>query len=122
MSNISKELYGAYQFHWMTSHGYTLNDFVSQMTNYFYEYQEEDGNGNYEDFIEDVEPDSLMNDVIYESGFDGEMFVSYNEFMENEYEDQGYMAFLCTMLPDPVKGEAEYNEDIEERLNEEERD
>lgn len=56
-----------------------------------------------------IEPssDATLLEVLEEFGFDGELYVCYDEFLENEYLDKAYMESL---LP-PVQYE-EYLEDL----------
>jgi hypothetical protein len=48
----------------------------------------------YEDLVDD-DTEYTYNDYLEEFGYDGELYVCYEEFLENEYRDDDYM---CSLL------------------------
>ena len=82
-----------YQLDWMMSHGYNLCDILNSMKEimkFGLECSEEciDANSVTE-FL-----DETVNDFMYESGFNGDMFACFNEFLDYEYNDEEYMSHL----------------------------
>ena len=80
--NIKKIAYEKYKLDWMLHHGYTLKDLVSELSGCMEEEEEE------------------LVDVfdIWESdyGFGSEVWASFDEFIDNEYQDESYMKQMLT--------------------------
>lgn len=75
---IRKTAYSKYQLNWMSMHGYGLDDIISRL------------NG-----LEKDEPnrkvETLYQEWEYNSGFNGELWACYDEFLSSEYKDRFYM-------------------------------
>jgi hypothetical protein len=80
--NIKKIAYEKYKLDWMLHHGYTLKDFINELSYY----------------IEESNEDLVVVFDVWESdyGFGSEIWVCYQEFLDNEYLDEGYMKQLLT--------------------------
>lgn len=80
--NIKKVAYEKYKLDWMLSHGYTLKDLVSELSYY----------------IEESNEDCATVFDVWESdyGFNGEIWVCYEEFLDNEYQDKEYMQTILS--------------------------
>lgn len=80
---ISKYAYELYKIDWKHSHGITEEKELSCIKDYYNEFEEEgeDEDYSYEEYIE-------------EYGYDGECFVCYDEFLDNEYIDGEYIEEL----------------------------
>ena len=75
---ISQKAYGKYQMNWMMSHGYSLYDVFDAIKEAI------DENNRY-DTDDDVF--SYIRNYFDDQGFGGELFVCFEEFMDNEYKD-----------------------------------
>lgn len=75
---ISKKAYEKYQMNWMMSHGYSLYDVFDIIKEAI------DENNRY-DTDDDVF--SYIRNYFDDQGFGGELFVCFEEFMNNEYKD-----------------------------------
>lgn len=95
-SMISKLCYELYKVDWKHSHMITTEREMSSIKNY------------YEDFV-DNETDYTYNDYLEEFGYDGELYVCYEEFLDNEYLEEDYVCSLLdnkkliTMYLDDIK-------------------
>ncbi len=69
---MKKKLYSMYQLDWMLTHGYSLADVIQGISDY---------GDNWET----------------ESGFNGEMWSSFEEFCDNEIEDNAMLFLICDM-------------------------
>lgn len=78
--DIKKIAYEKYKLDWMLKHGYTLTDLMDELNSM----QEES-----EDTVS-----QLFIDWEYGFGFRGEIWACFNEFIDNEYQDKGYMKQL----------------------------
>lgn len=65
--------YEKYRLEWMLAHGYSLSDLINQLEMYM---------------LDDTNPEDTLNDIFeeweYDSGFNGELWVCYDEWLENE--------------------------------------
>ena len=96
--------YNAYQLDWMLSHGYSLTDLKSIISNMFSEQVKKDerrlaNNIN----LVSGKFGRVCQDFIYDVGFGGELFAGFCEFKENEYLDQEYMQHLFMLMPETDK-------------------
>ena len=80
--DIKKIAYEKYKLDWMLRHGYTLADLVRELS----------------DYMEEANEDLVVVFDIWESdyGFRSEIWVCFDEFIDNEYQDKGYMKQLLT--------------------------
>lgn len=78
---IREHSYELYKLDWMASHGYTLQDVADALATLA-------GFG--------VPQDELLNEF-EQDGFDGgEIYASFDEFVDNEYKDMDYMRSLLS--------------------------
>ena len=97
MMNIKKIAYEKYKLDWLMKHGYTLTDLIDKL---------DELKADCEDNIS-VE---LLFDVWEKDyGFSSEIWVCYQEFIDNEYLDAGYMKQLLNW-----EEYEKYQEDVEE--------
>lgn len=79
--NISKLCYELYKVDWKHSHMIVAEREMDSIKNY------------YEGLVDD-EDEYTYNDYIEEFGYDGELYVCYEEFCDMEYHDKEYMCEL----------------------------
>lgn len=75
---IRKTAYSKYQLNWMIMHGYGLDDIISRLN----------------DLKKDepkIDVETLYQEWEYNSGFNGELWTCYDEFLSSEYKDRSYM-------------------------------
>lgn len=78
LTGLAERAYGMYQLEWMKQHGYTLQDLMEQI-----DVQEHCG-------LEVAE----MFKIFQEDGFYGACWASYDEFLDNEFQNEDYMEHL----------------------------
>ena len=78
---ISKLCYELYKVNWKHEHMITVDREMDSIKNY------------YEDLVDD-DTEYTYNDYLEEFGYDGELYVCYEEFLEEEYFDEDYMCRL----------------------------
>lgn len=92
------KLYEYYKLDWLMFHGYTLQDIIDAMDEYFsdedYEQPEEYDTG--------ILPtrENMLNEWEHESGFNGEIYACFDEFCETELEDRNYIYDLLEKIGD----------------------
>ena len=79
---ISKLCYELYKIDWKHSHMITKYREMDSIKDY------------YEDLVDD-DTEYTYNDYLEEFGYDGELYVCYEEFLEAEYLDEDY---ICSLL------------------------
>ena len=79
--DISKLCYELYKVDWKHSHMITAEREMDSIKNY------------YEDLVDD-EDEYTYDDYIEEFGYDGQLYVCYEEFCDMEYHDKEYMCEL----------------------------
>lgn len=79
---ISKLCYELYKVDWKHSHMITKEVEMDSIKNYYEGLVDEDVEYTYSDYLE-------------EFGYDGELYVCYEEFLENEYLEEDY---ICGLL------------------------
>lgn len=79
---ISKLCYELYKVDWKHSHMITKEVEMDSIKNYYEGLVDEDVEYTYNDYLE-------------EFGYDGELYVCYEEFLENEYLEEDY---ICGLL------------------------
>ena len=95
--DIRKLCYELYKIDWKHSHMITKEREMDSIKDYYEGLVDNDNEYTYEDYIE-------------EFGYDGELYVCYEEFCDAEYYDVDYMSTLL----DNDKLINIYHEDIEE--------
>lgn len=100
--NIAKLCYELYKIDWESDHKITAKRKRAHMLDYYKGLL----NGDYDE-------DYTYEDYLDEFGYDGEIYVCYDEFLDNEYLDDEYMHIL-------LKGHTQlielYYKDVEEFL------
>ena len=82
-------IYGLYKQEWMMNRDLTAAD-VERVKNVYRQQCAED---------EEIPTDEGADAFLMEHGFNGELYVCFNEFLDNEFLDEGYMKYL---LPGPL--------------------
>lgn len=82
MKNIREIAYSRYQMDWMVQRGYTMDDLMRGV----FDYVEDSGKPTLSSYY-----NWKIND-----GFNGEIWVSFEEFLNNEYTNVSYMSQLLT--------------------------
>ena len=77
---VSKLCYELYKLDWKRSHMITAEREMDSIKNY------------YEGLVDDSE--YTYNDYLEDFGYDGEIYVCYEEFCDMEYHDKRYMCAL----------------------------
>ena len=95
--NISKLCYELYKIDWKYSHMIT-------------KYMEMDNIKNYYDCLIDDDSEYTYDDYLEEFGYDGELCVRYDEFLDNEYLEEDYIKQL-------LDNEKLYNKYLEDLKN-----
>ena len=95
---VSKLCYELYKINWKHSHMITAEREMDSIKGY------------YEGLV-DSDTEYTYNDYLEEFGYDGELYVCYEEFLDTEYMDEDY---ICSLL-DNEKLIAMYRKDIKER-------
>ena len=88
-----KELYRLYQLEWMASHGYSVQDILNECNKLLY------------NFVQDgttLEDDPEPNLDFESSGFGGSLWVCFDEFLDGEYQDDGYICGLYGYVKDYI--------------------
>ena len=80
--NIKQIAYEKYKLDWLLKHSYTLVDLLNELDSL------------QEDAEEGTSVSQLFTDWEYGFGFGSEIWVCYQEFIDNEYLDMGYMKQL----------------------------
>ena len=101
---VSKYAYELYKIDWKHSHEITEEKEIRCIKDY-YDGFEEDGD----------DEDYSFEEYLEELGYDGECYVCYDEFLDNEYLDKEYIESL---LKDK-KLIRLYHKDVKENFNEE---
>ena len=101
---FEKICYGAYQLDWMISHGYSLQDLKEILTGLAVEdIEEEPLSAPTDETSVRAEADCIVERFWTEAGFNGSLYVSKEEFLGAEYQDEAYMRHLLGMMPEPDK-------------------
>ena len=95
--NISKLCYELYKIDWKCSHMITKDMEMDNLKNYYDCLIDDDSEYTYDDFLE-------------EFGYDGELCVRYDEFLDNEYLEEDYIKEL-------LDNEKLYNKYLEDLKN-----
>ena len=83
---LKEYCYKLYKFHWMRTHGYDIEDIIKQMSIIYQECEDE----------EDRKPENLYKEFEEEFGFNGELWVCFDEFCNAEFLDSDYMDYLLS--------------------------
>lgn len=99
MNNISKLCYELYKIDWKQAHNITKEREMEYFKDYYRNLIGEDTEYTYNDYLE-------------EFGYNGELYVCYEEFLEAEYQKDDY---ICTLLDDYDLIEM-YREDVKQQF------
>lgn len=101
---FEQKCYKLYQLEWMMSHGFSIDDITSFIKASIVDQVKESGEGI-------ANPVSAGNfaqcaiEELYNEGFDGQLFVCIDEFLDNEYKDPSYMQWLFNSQVDVIASE-----------------
>lgn len=84
--SISRTAYERYQLDWMISHGHSLEELFSIM----------DGIWSDDEYPDDHCPSDYFEDFESDTGFGGELYVCYDEFLGAEYQNKAYIKTLLS--------------------------
>ena len=79
---ISRLCYELYKIDWKHSHMITKEREMNSVKDYYENLADDDAEYTYDDYLE-------------EFGYDGELYVCYEEFLDNEYLEEDY---ICGLL------------------------
>lgn len=122
---FQEKCYELYKIDWIQSH--ILSDrFFEKYQQYVLDYQWDLLDGWDMDYWTENKPS--FDEWLFENGFDGEIYVCFNEFIEYEYLDENYMKELLTSnkskdinnLFEIYQCHMEYNQSLEEEYNDKE--
>ncbi len=80
-------IYGLYQLDWERQHNITVDDKVAVMKEYLEVYPPEC-------FTAANPPDQTFDEYFFEVGYNGSLYVCFDEFLDAEYHDEEYVSFL----------------------------
>ena len=104
VNDIRSMAYKIYQFDWKAAHHITPEREIKMIKEYLEENRPES-------FSVATPPDQTFDEFLKEMGYQGELYVCYEEFLENEYQDEGYIQYLFDgMTPEYFE---EYKKDLE---------
>lgn len=104
---VRDTLYHTYQLDWLSQHGMSVNEVIRLCEGYAKDILAE-GAGGSEDIVVDFTED------FSESGFDGEIYASQDEFLMNEYQDRDYaLELLRHSAISGAKYQRYYLDDVE---------
>lgn len=92
IKKLQQEAYRLYQLNWMAAHHKSVNDLLMSVLRYHLE----DIGGRGTEAILDTEAkaEELCQNWELDTGFDGECWVGFDEFIESEFMDPKYMRKL----------------------------
>ena len=82
---IRKLAYELYKIDWERNHMITAERKMDAVKNYF-------------EVIDELEAGYTFEDYLADYGYDGELYVCYDEFLDNEYMEDDY---ICGLLDNP---------------------
>lgn len=106
MKDIAQIAYEKYQLDWMKNHNCSLEELINHLDSIWNEsFSYDEGN---------ISPGKAFATFEEDCGFNGSLYVCFDEFLNAEYTDSGYMEYLLN--EDEFSS---YQEDIAKRKNEE---
>ena len=109
MKDIAQIAYEKYQLDWMKNHNCSLEELVNHLDSIWNE------RFSYDE--ENISPGEAFATFEEDYGFNGSLYVCFDEFFNAEYTDSEYMEYLLS--EDEFSS---YQEDIAKRKNEEDLD
>ena len=96
LEQLQSIAYERYKLTWMASHGKTAGELFRHVIGTYVENLDpDDGNFEAQDIMQ-VDPDEMFRNWEQETGFDGELWVCKDEFLDAEFNDTAYMAGILT--------------------------
>ncbi len=89
VTDIKSLCYNLYVFDWKKEHNITSDDEIAVMKRYLKEYPPEC-------FSKANPPEQTFDEYLEEYGYNGELYVCFDEFLDNEYEDEEYIQYLLS--------------------------
>lgn len=84
LGQLQSDAYDRFKLHWMIHHGYTIHDLLDKYSEYWGEVEaDEEGMRDFWGFLE-------------ETGFNGDIWPCFNEFLSNEWCDETLMERLIS--------------------------
>ena len=80
--NLKRIAYEKYQLDWLKNHNFSIKDLLQKIEKIPFSRER------------NIVEDKL--DAFEEIGFDGEIYVCFKEFLDNEFQEKDYMKFLLT--------------------------
>lgn len=100
-TEFESRCYEAYKLDWMLAHGYSLKDYLDAL-------MQEDEEARAAEVYPEGDTKEIfesLNDSFEERGFSGSLWVCKDEFLGAEFEDEGYMLHLFSLMPNPKEME-----------------
>ena len=86
---IKEKAYQLYKLDWLNSHGYTMEDIIYRVMSIL-----DENDFDFKNFNMSGNDARYVLDLLEEIGFNGEIYVCYDEFIDNEYQDKDYIKTL----------------------------
>lgn len=84
IAKLQCDAYERFKLHWMIHHGYTIHDLLDKYSEYWGEVEaDEEGMCDFWDFLE-------------ETGFGGELWPCFNEFLDTEWREEALMQSILS--------------------------
>lgn len=84
---LHETLYEAYRVQWMLTHGFGLSSLLNEL----------------DDLVKENEDANITPKMAFQEfediGFNGQLWVCFDEFMQNEYQDRTYIENLINTIP-----------------------
>lgn len=98
---FKKKCYELYQLQWMMAHGHSLTDLFNVFTGLAVEeIEEEPEHAPTDETSVRNHAELLKERFLYETGFgSGSIYACYEEFLDHEFQDEGYMGNLLRNAP-----------------------
>ena len=82
--------YEHFRLMWMLSHGYTLTDLVKELAEKIDDYLDSQDPGMHVENMPSIDMERLFDEWVEDSGFFGEIWPCFREFMDCEFIECGY--------------------------------
>ena len=86
---IKNKAYQLYKFDWLASHGYTMEDVIYKVISIL-----DECDFDFKNFNLSGNDAKYVLDLLEETGFNGEIYACYSEFLNNEFQDKEYIRRL----------------------------
>jgi hypothetical protein len=98
---FAEAVYKKYQLMWMSSHGYSLDDIITEVAEEALRAEGvdlADEHSNDEYFVDARELNKAFQTWQYETGFGGSLWVCLDEFLEAEFKERSYIESFPGMI------------------------